>query len=103
MKAVNASAANQANLTEETEPKTSKYRIISDISVQLRKKRDASWPLREKLHKLNITTRMRHLAVLWVVIGDEVLRFPTVCEAKDIHRLNCEKGPTNQEVPEAAE
>ena len=31
----------------------SKYRIVPDISQQLRKKRDAFWPLREQLHKLN--------------------------------------------------
>lgn len=91
LKAINARRANQANSTGVTEPKSCKYRIISDISVQLRKKRDAFWPLREKLHELNIKTKIRHPAVLLVTIGKEELRFPTVCEAQS---ELCKRYPT---------
>ena len=87
LKAIDASRANQANSTEVTEPKSCKYRIISDISVQLRKKR----PLREKLYELNIKTKIRHQAVILVTIGKEELRFPNGCEAKS---ELCKRYPT---------
>ena len=38
--------------------------------------------MREKLHELNITIKMRHPAVLLVMIVDEELKFSTVHEAK---------------------
>ena len=72
----------KARQTSRFDGTNSKYRIIPDISAQLRKKHDAFWPLREKLHELNITIKMRHPAVLLVMIVDEELKFSTVHEAK---------------------
>ena len=61
------------NINSEEQEK-SKYRIFSDILVQMRKRRDAFWPLRERLHNLNITTKVKYPAVLLVQNREEELR-----------------------------
>lgn len=65
------------------EEEKSKYRIVPDISLQMRKRRDAFWPLRERLHKLNITTKVKYPAVLLVQDGEEELRFSNLQEAEE--------------------
>lgn len=75
----NASTEEDASAEEERR----KYRIVPDISVQMRKRRDAFWPLRERLHKLNITTRVKYPAVLVVQEGEDILTFSTLQEAEE--------------------
>lgn len=68
--------------SEEDSSKYPTYRIIPDSSALVRKKRDAFWPLRERLHKLDITTRIKFPATLVVVDGEDQWMFSTVEEAE---------------------
>lgn len=42
------------------------FKEVTDISIQLRKKRAETWPLREQLHRLNLKTYIRHPTILCV-------------------------------------
>ena len=67
-----------------TRPDGCTYKVVPDMSVQLRKRRAEFWPLREKLHELDIKTFFRGSATLWADDGTTAEKYgETVDEAKE--------------------
>lgn len=58
------------------------FRVVTDMSAQLRSRRTEFWPLREQLHRLKIKTYIRHPATLCVEDDGKVMSFSSLEEAK---------------------
>lgn len=58
------------------------FRVVPDMSAQLRTRRAAFWALREQLHQQKIKTFFRGPATLCVDDGETVVNFGTLEEAK---------------------
>ncbi|CAM4686592.1 unnamed protein product [Leuciscus chuanchicus] len=58
------------------------FKVVPDMSVAVREKRKAFWPLREQLHQIDIKTFLKFPATLYVEDGDLVNTFTSPEKAR---------------------